>query len=402
MAISIIVIALIHAYIFAFLFFKKKKLSSTFLGLYMINFFLKGSLYINFYNFEISSFYILFYIFIGSTLVLDFPIIYMYVKKMVERDYKKSFKHLLHFLPAVIILILQLISILSLSAEDRNLLMISKEEILTQEGFSSLLTINFIALVTMFIQMVYYSSLMIYKLIKHKKDIEHHYSYKEQISLNWLLGFVIFYLLYYLIEVLMYSFESVEVSEVVYFSIVSLHIFFVGILGLRQRDIYIHDKYINPEIEIPKEITENTEIEILLKDETEIKTSSRKKVLLDKETIDEIGKQLHEKIEKDKLYLNPELSLDDLANQVNIYRNYVSYVINEYFQMNFYKLINHYRIEEAKKMLLDDKYDNLSIEGIAKSVGFKTRNVFYPIFKSNVGLTPLMYKKSMQNKSDKE
>lgn len=47
-------------------------------------------------------------------------------------------------------------------------------------------------------------------------------------------------------------------------------------------------------------------------------------------------------------------------------------------------------------MLADPQYNNLSIEGIAKSCGYKSRNVFYPVFKKFEGLTPMEFKKKSQ------
>ena len=52
-----------------------------------------------------------------------------------------------------------------------------------------------------------------------------------------------------------------------------------------------------------------------------------------------------------KLYLNHELRLDDIANMLNISRHHASQVINENFNMSFYDFINTYRIEEAKNKL---------------------------------------------------
>jgi YesN/AraC family two-component response regulator len=60
-------------------------------------------------------------------------------------------------------------------------------------------------------------------------------------------------------------------------------------------------------------------------------------------------------MEEEKIYMDENLSLYDLANKLGIHKNYLSYIINDSLDSNFYTLINRHRIEEAKKMLKDEK-----------------------------------------------
>lgn len=83
-----------------------------------------------------------------------------------------------------------------------------------------------------------------------------------------------------------------------------------------------------------------------------------------------------------------------LASLVGEKYNYVSAVINERFGSNFNTLVNEYRIREACKRMNDtDNYGNITIEGIANSVGFKSRTSFIQSFKKYTGLTPSEYQK---------
>ena len=67
---------------------------------------------------------------------------------------------------------------------------------------------------------------------------------------------------------------------------------------------------------------------------------------------------------------------------------------NKLKRMNtsFYNLVNRFRIEQAKKLLLDPKASHLSIEGIAYECGFKSRSTFFKFFKKEVGMTPTAFK----------
>jgi AraC-like DNA-binding protein len=107
---------------------------------------------------------------------------------------------------------------------------------------------------------------------------------------------------------------------------------------------------------------------------------------------------LLEKLEKiiqyDKIFINEKLSLDDVAVRLNTNTNYISQIINETYNKNFYNFINSYRVEEAKKLLTIAENEKFSILGIAQSVGFVSKSAFNVAFKRVTGLTPSEYKKS--------
>lgn len=92
-------------------------------------------------------------------------------------------------------------------------------------------------------------------------------------------------------------------------------------------------------------------------------------------------------VEANKLYLNQELTLDDLAKQVNTNRSTLSACINLYAQCNFNKWINNYRIGFALQRILTS--DNL--HSLAKTSGFKSYNTFSSCFKEHTGCTPREY-----------
>lgn len=94
-----------------------------------------------------------------------------------------------------------------------------------------------------------------------------------------------------------------------------------------------------------------------------------------------------------KLYRNPNLNLQMVADELDTNRVYLSQLINECYNKHFNNLINEYRIKEARRILLDTQYDEFSIEGIAQMVGFNSKSVFNESFKKITGLTPSSYKK---------
>jgi len=96
-------------------------------------------------------------------------------------------------------------------------------------------------------------------------------------------------------------------------------------------------------------------------------------------------------IEKERAYLNPEYRLNDLANSCNTSVHKVSQVINQIEGISFSDFINRYRIEEAKKILISEKYKTHTIIAIAHEVGFKSKTAFYNAFNRVSEISPSTY-----------
>ncbi len=99
-------------------------------------------------------------------------------------------------------------------------------------------------------------------------------------------------------------------------------------------------------------------------------------------------------------YLDPDFSLNMLAEKIGSNSKYVSQVINDR-GCNFRNFINEYRIGEARRRLLDvDRFGNWTIQSIANSVGFLSTSTFNAAFKKFTGMTPSLYQK--MSRSDME
>ena len=81
-------------------------------------------------------------------------------------------------------------------------------------------------------------------------------------------------------------------------------------------------------------------------------------------------KEVHELVSKEKIFKNADLTLDLMAKQMSINRNYLSKAINQTTGKNFNTYINEYRVKEAIKILSNEKSDVISIDAIAFDVGF--------------------------------
>lgn len=100
---------------------------------------------------------------------------------------------------------------------------------------------------------------------------------------------------------------------------------------------------------------------------------------------------LTEVMEKQMLFMEPELSLKELAGKINFPTAQVSAAINAEFGINFRSWVNSYRVEEVKKRLGNPKYEHLSLTGIAFDCGFNSEASFYRIFRQQTGYSPKSY-----------
>lgn len=100
----------------------------------------------------------------------------------------------------------------------------------------------------------------------------------------------------------------------------------------------------------------------------------------------EIEVKLFEMIEKEELFLDSHLTIDQLSQKLGVNKNYVSEVMSRSSQGSFYMVINNYRLGYAIEMLR--KNPGLKIEHVALDSGFSSVSVFSQIFKRYKKISP--------------
>ena len=102
-------------------------------------------------------------------------------------------------------------------------------------------------------------------------------------------------------------------------------------------------------------------------------------------------------MEREKLYLNPDLTLPELASAMGTNRTYVSNYISQVIGMSFYDYINQLRIERSVLALFDEHPD-YTIEHVARESGFASMSTFRRAFAKVTGMTPRQYIENKRNK----
>lgn len=112
--------------------------------------------------------------------------------------------------------------------------------------------------------------------------------------------------------------------------------------------------------------------------------------------IQQIIQRLYEIMEDEKAFADEELSLPDLAKELNISAHQLSEILNEHIQKNFNTFVNEFRVKEAQKLLLEEP--DRSILSIGVAVGFNSNTTFCTVFSKMTGMSPKQYRKEYGEK----
>jgi YesN/AraC family two-component response regulator len=114
------------------------------------------------------------------------------------------------------------------------------------------------------------------------------------------------------------------------------------------------------------------------------------------ESFSEIIHNLEHLIHHERIYLNPDLTLNELATSLQTNKTYLSSILNQQFGMNFNEYINQFRIEEACRIIMAPAIYRLSFDQILEKSGFHTKSTFYAAFKKFTGMSPATFLRTAQ------
>jgi AraC-like DNA-binding protein len=236
---------------------------------------------------------------------------------------------------------------------------------------------------------VVYIVLSLIVLKRHRVSILNEFSQIEKINFRWLQ-----YLIYGMCGI--WFLVIFSHSDFFIFSGVVIFVFFLGYFGIKQVGLFTN---IQPHLDAVKlekatEYLENTFEEADLSNfESPIKYQ---KSGLTKDVADNIHKALIHVVDKEKIYKDAELTLSSLASHLDIHPNYLSQVINQVEEKNFYDYINLKRVEEFKKLVAQPDSQKYTLLALAYDCGFNSKTSFNRNFKKATGLSPSEYLKEVK------
>ena len=101
----------------------------------------------------------------------------------------------------------------------------------------------------------------------------------------------------------------------------------------------------------------------------------------------ELFAKICDAMESSRLYLNPDLRMEDLISVCGSNRSYISGCINQVTGLSFPEFVNSYRVHYAQ-MLLSEAGSGMSLGDIAAQCGYGSHSAFARNFKKMTGKAP--------------
>lgn len=302
---------------------------------------------------------------------IDAPIMYFYVVLFLYPSKKVSVIEKLLFVPFAIFLILVLFF---------------RSKVIF--GFDEIDPINpsyrFMLLIVEMFSVVFSIILLficIYKTIIYEKENEIFDKTVIQASIKWLkftLSIILFFTLlwgYLTVRNIFYT-----SGETIYYSLwlgMAALIYWLGHIGVYKYGIISDRKKIRQYLEKKRSYNSNNN--------TSNPTTSKHN--------NEYISALENLLVHEKLYLDSNLSLEKIAENLQLSPSYLSRIINSELNTSFPDYLNSLRVKEAKSYLINPEFSKYTIVSIGLEAGFNSRSSFYNVFKKVTGKTPMAYQK---------
>lgn len=352
-----------------------KRASNVFLSLFLIGFSVEGlhtliywspTIKVQFLSGAINIFF-----FLRFSAYLIAPMLYLYVKSIIYSDYTFTKKDALHLIPLALFPFYLVLLYSSYTYEQ--LLLSAKDYAILFNN--PIFQIHLWAKDILYVSYGVFSYVLLYK---YKERLKENYSNIDSVDHTWL-------------KILVGGFLGMWMWDFIGYALNLLHApnwlgDKLGITGNFFLFIFVNTLvvYNLAKSGIVKKVASSS---IVPSSENKEHDAS------DQMTIETLNKAMLEQ----KLFLDPELTIEQLAEYTSLSIRKISNTINRNCNQNFYDYINYYRVEQAKEILI--KADpNASMLEVMADAGFNSKSTFYRAFKKQLNLTPTQFCKSIIKK----
>ncbi|HWB25045.1 MAG TPA: helix-turn-helix domain-containing protein [Chitinophagaceae bacterium] len=309
----------------------------------------------------------------GSNMLLVCgPCIYLYTQSVIYKDFRFDNKKLRHFLLFIILFLVTEVSYLLAGREKQTEILTAIVERKVPPGV-------YIGSLVIYIHFFAYLFLSLRLVKRYAAAASNQYSQAQKITLQWLRALIVFFLALMLVS-LVGGYLSFQSFTGAYFFVLGLTIF----LLLSFIVFMLFKALRNPEL-------------FAVMEEKEIQEAAQPAKYLSSTLADDektrLLNRLQQYMQSWKPYLEPEITLNKLAAQIEVKPKTLSQVINELLQQNFFEFINFYRVEEAKRLLTNPKDKKITVLEVMYEVGFNSKSSFNTLFKKATGVTPSDFKR---------
>ncbi|MBI9058483.1 MAG: helix-turn-helix transcriptional regulator [Labilibaculum sp.] len=297
--------------------------------------------------------------------ILHGVLLYFYVLEVTGKQITTKIR-LLHLTPYFTLIIL-LIPFYTLSPEEK--IYVFRNDGIGFEWFM------FIHQASMIISGIAYTIWTFLLIRNHQKNIQSTFSNTDKKELQWLRYLAIGLGLIWIVAIFF--------DEQIIFSCIVVFVLFIGFFGINQMNIFTTSPSSNSDNENKKPIEKEQK--------TELNSPEKKRYAksgVNEEMAEEIYSKLNELMPNKNLYKQENLTLSELAKQLNVHPNHLSQVINEKEEKNFYNYINSLRIKEFIRLASQQKNEKFTLMSLAQDCGFNSKSTFNKHFKAYTQKTP--------------
>ena len=222
---------------------------------------------------------------------------------------------------------------------------------------------------------------IIIQLIIHNREVKNQYSNTNNRELKLVLYIIIGAVLLPLLSMALSFSDNMNIICIsIYVLLLQLALIYTGIYYKNSTDLFVVKQNTTPLTNEKQKSIKDT----VPQTDNSVSTS-------------ELFKQIQSVIIDKQLFLKPELTIADVANEISEHPKTTSQIINTNANQNFNTYINSFRVIHAKMLLKNPKNKHITIEEIGKMAGFRSNSVFYTKFKNTLNITPLQFQKNQQS-----
>jgi AraC-like DNA-binding protein len=304
------------------------------------------------------------------------PFLYLYTYQQTSSRRLRLWQWL-HFVPLLFMYVL-FARFYTLSHEEQVAVWLSGGK-----GFETPLMINLYAI---YLSGIIYITLSLIRLFNYRRRIVHQFSNTEKINFNWLL-----YLIIWLVVI--WTAVLVLQEDELIFGAASLFVLWLGYFGIRQVQVFTHHPHSSDKPGAPVQTPSQSNAVADTDDESVASIGKYQKSSLTEEDAQLIHNQLKQLLQTAKPYTNPDLTLDELAEQLEVHPNHLSQVINAREGKSFYDLVNEKRVQAFIEATSKPGNEQYTLLALALDCGFNSKASFNRNFKKYTGQTPTDYLK---------
>ncbi|SHM64908.1 helix-turn-helix domain-containing protein [Flavobacterium saccharophilum] len=305
---------------------------------------------------------------------LQIPAFYLYVLSVCYSDFKLKLKHLIHLLPFVMANMILMPRFYLVDAASKINFILNRQNMIELQ-FSHIL---------FHLQTVVYLFAVFMLLRKAKKLYLENNAGTNINSYNWLFQFTSVLSVLYLIVLFKNIFKFSDhpyISEWIKIVILVLELFIIC--------WYLYKALNHPDL------FRNIDSKLKLVSDMVLEEKNNEPSSVSEKEYNASLAKLKQYMVEEKPFLNPSLTIQDVAVAIEIPVRDLSLLINHKLEQHFYDFVNTYRIEYAMDILKDVTKSKVTILEILYEVGFNSKSSFNTAFKKYTGDTPTSYRKQL-------